>query len=282
MPSSKDLAIAWAALNLRTFPVALIGGSKVPWVRWKDQATTDPTLISAWFDRWPSCVAGVVMEGVCAIDFDRLAAQWEYGYDWPDTFKQFTRRGVHYVYQGDIPCSVKILGPDIDTRGTVDGRGGYIVAYAAPPHDRSGFAPAPRWLADWASARGRRTAEAFADDEDVGMDTPANIRRASERLLSIAPCSRVDRIVPVGYRNNFIYQAAREVQKFDLTRETALELMATLFEWEGRFEANLYALDNAFASRHDEAGILNPERVFADKIAGLDRPSAGLLDAYRA
>lgn len=61
------------------------------------------------------------------------------------------------------------------------------------------------------------------------------------------------------------------MQKFDLTRETALELMVTEFEWEGSFEENAGAIDSAFATRHPESGILNPERVFADAVSDLAR-----------
>lgn len=267
--SAKEIALSWVALGLRVFPVALIGTSKVPWVRWKDEATTDPAVIKDWFDRWPTCVPGVVMEGVVAIDFDRMSAQWEYGYNWSQTWKQHTRKGIHYPYRGEVPCSVKVLGSDIDTRGTVNGKSGYIVAYSVAPASLDAFAPTPQWLLDWAAKRGQQVEQSYASDDGIEFDTEQNIRAASKRLLAIAPVKAKKGAKPtiaIGQRNNFIYQAAREVQKFDLTRECTLELMVTLFDWEGDFEENVTALDSAFASRHPEAGLLNPQRVFGDMI----------------
>jgi hypothetical protein len=68
MTSALDSALAYAALGLRTFPVT---ARKIPLIKWRDGATTDPATIEGLWRKWPHAEPGWALPaGVVVVDVD--------------------------------------------------------------------------------------------------------------------------------------------------------------------------------------------------------------------
>jgi hypothetical protein len=125
------------------------------------EASTDPSRVAAWWQRWPDANVGVRTGDLVVVDIDGIAgaralAQLEGTHRrLPPTRRVLTARGEHLYFHADghaVGCSAGVLGPGLDVRG----RGGYIVA--PPSRHASGHhytwtaahdvAPIPVWLAD--------------------------------------------------------------------------------------------------------------------------------------
>ncbi len=151
-------ALAYAGRNLKVFPLRPWG--KVPLTRHglKD-ATTDPTQLKAWWQRWPDANLGLaVPKGYLVVDVDSpeaLPALRALDQELPATATAYTARGQHFWYSAMgtfVRNGVGIL-PGVDLRA----HGGYVVAppsvhesgalYTwAVPLKRSTIAPCPAWL----------------------------------------------------------------------------------------------------------------------------------------
>src|SRR5262245_11208450 len=129
-------ALKLAARGLAVLPCKNIPGDpnhKAPWVfRGFKDASTDDSIIRAWWTHWPNALVGVVAEKFCALDVDLQhaeAAAWlgQHHDQIPITRTHRTQRGgLHFLFcpHPGIGCSVGTLAPHIDTRG--QGKG-YIV-----------------------------------------------------------------------------------------------------------------------------------------------------------
>ena len=135
----KDYALQYAANGMRVFPVKRgtkgAGGGQL--LRsWKNEATTDPAVISGWWNMWPDadiCIA--TGNGLAVIDLDVKGKEdgtasmlnWiaDNGRMPPTAVVMTGSGGQHHYYlvNGTYPNSRGIL-PGIDIRSD----GGYVVA----------------------------------------------------------------------------------------------------------------------------------------------------------
>ena len=189
-------------------------------------ATTDPTVIKAWFNKWPDANLGIATgraSGFFAVDVDGDVGkeslkelQAEHG-RLPKTVTVQTGKGRHRYFRCDgarVGNSAGRLGKGIDIRG----EGGYVVA-AGSVHasgatyrfvdgrglDEIAVAPAPKWLLDFVTVKGA------ASDEPIEIFTipPAKLDRAHAYAES-ARRRELDRLAkaPIHQRNDTLNRAA--------------------------------------------------------------------------
>ena len=167
--SMLENALEYARYGWPVFPCR--PGSKVPLTpRGFKDATTDESVIKAWWERWPDAPIAVPTgeaSGVVVIDIDARndgeatfeALVTKHGAV-PHTLEVLTGGGGRHLYfqwpEGrKFPNSAGALGPGIDSRGT----GGYVlVPYSSHPSgkryewelssspENSSAAPLPEWL----------------------------------------------------------------------------------------------------------------------------------------
>lgn len=135
-------------------------------------ATTDPVVIAAWWERWPTANIGVatgIASGFFVVDADRREIGARvidgignletlialHGDDWPDTLSQETGNGLQFFFAmpedgTDVRNSASVLAPGVDIRGT----GGYVVLPSSIHPTGKAYRwrtpaptpPAPEWL----------------------------------------------------------------------------------------------------------------------------------------
>lgn len=240
--SALEHALAMAARGFSVFP--LLSGDKVPrkGLRWKDEATTDPVKIRAWFAAQPDANYAVAAgDGVMVVDLDPRAgadsALRALPFALPsDTLTVRTPGGGRHVYLSgpDVANSVGRLGPGIDIRSA----GGYVVgpgSVFADPGGRKGYAgpyaiesaarlaEAPEALV---LACGIPTARERDETPAAAQDQLEDIARARAHLANAAPA------VEGSGGDHRTYAIACELRDLGMTEGTALDLMSE--EWNGR------------------------------------------------
>lgn len=227
-------ALAYAAQGIPVFPC--IRGGKEP-ARGQSYltATTDPeTIRHIWAE--DDYNLGVCPEtaGWGVVDLDGAEGMaWEGLRQTPPTRTVATPSGgLHLYFEGSLPCSVRKLGPGIDTRG----RGSYVLV---PPSvvdgkpytlvDDAPIAPLPAWISDQLQARDlpRLTAP-----EDIELDRPWNIDKA--RAILRDAVRRGDVAVEGQGGDDRTYRLAAQIIEIGLSEETAAELLAE--EWNPHCE----------------------------------------------
>lgn len=133
-PDTRKAALKYAEFLWHVFPVA--AGTKTPLTEhgYKD-ATTDPAIINAWWDRWPDANIGLAcaMSGVVALDGDPhhyddesralVAALLE---DHPTAVQVSPTGGQHFIYT--IPNGVTLSNSPGNLPAGVDVRvNGYVL-----------------------------------------------------------------------------------------------------------------------------------------------------------
>ncbi|MBY0310734.1 MAG: bifunctional DNA primase/polymerase [Phycisphaerales bacterium] len=129
--SLLDEALRLAELGYPVFPCA--PGKKVPMTKsgFKD-ATTDPKVIRAWWEKWPNANLGLPTRGLVVIDVDDPQGPWmqDHGADLASSAGACAHTpstGMHFVFRDEGPayrsCSVCKIAPGVDVRAD----GGYIV-----------------------------------------------------------------------------------------------------------------------------------------------------------
>ena len=121
---------AWyASQGIPVFPVEPSG--KVPMVKWRDEATTDPAKVAAWWRRWPTANIGMPT-GIRwdVIDIDGPAGYQSHGMLReqgklpPVAGRSWTpRNGMHVFIQPTGDGNAARFLPGLDYRGI----GGYVV-----------------------------------------------------------------------------------------------------------------------------------------------------------
>jgi putative DNA primase/helicase len=127
-------ALEFAARGWLVLPIRALGKTPLTDRGFKD-ATTDPTAIRVWWEKWPSANIAVATgsNSVIAVDIDGDAGEKslsaliaQYG-PLPETLESRTGRGRHlfYVASGSTirNDTGRKLGPGIDVRGA----GGYVI-----------------------------------------------------------------------------------------------------------------------------------------------------------
>ncbi len=152
--TSLDYALAYAAAGWQIFPVGL---DKKPLVKWKDGATSDPSVVTDWWSSWPDAGIGLATGqrsgGIVVLDVDvkdgkngreslaRLVLDNE---DLPEGLESCTASGGSHLFfhtPHTIGNSRSKLGDGLDVRGD----GGYVVLPSGP--DANGV-ERYRWLND--------------------------------------------------------------------------------------------------------------------------------------
>lgn len=209
-------ALAYAAAGWP--PFALAAGAKTPAPRCANgfkSASTAPEELRAMFSR-PCNVGIAVPSGFVVVDVDSEDARdslREAGLALPDTARQRTPRGWHYVYA--LPDGVEIrqtaseVLPGVDTR---TGGKGYIVAAPSVvsgrayewerPLARESIAPAPPWLLDRLSTTSRR-----------------------RKATAAKPALRLTDPAPEGARNETIFRAACAVRRTGATDDAVRDFV---------------------------------------------------------
>lgn len=199
-------------------------------------ATTDAATIDAWWAAYPDAnIAFCPHEvGLAVVDIDGgqegvdnwMALQDEHG-EVPSTYAVETPRGgLHLYYRGEVPPSVGILAPHIDTRG----RG----SYALLPPSRVGGKPyrplndltpcdLPGFVPTILAANKREGVKAAAD---VELDQRLNVDRATAFL------QRAEPVVQGQMADSKTFIVACKVMEFGVSPEKAIELM--LEHWAPR------------------------------------------------
>jgi hypothetical protein len=200
-----DHALALATHGTPVFPCR---PDKRPYTSagFKD-ATTNTTIITAWWTRWPDALVGVPT-GIkfCVVDLDlqhKEACHWcdNNHQRLPVTRAHVTRSGgLHLLFQPNdkLKCSAGKLARGIDTRGL----GGYViwwpasgleVLYAEP------LTPVPSWIITELHSEPPR------EVVDRQLSTSLNTEHIERKLEGII---RTVATAPEGERNNVTYWAA--------------------------------------------------------------------------
>ncbi|GFE57410.1 bifunctional DNA primase/polymerase [Geobacter sp. AOG1] len=207
----KQAALEYAGSGIAVFPIN--DNDKTPKIKaWGDNSTTDPTVIKQWWDEWPNANIGIVTgqrSGFLVLDVDVKngalgnesvgALVGEYG-DLPVTRRHNTPSGGYHLlfrYQSnDIRNSASKIGSGLDIRCN----GGYIVA---PP--------------------------SVIDGNRYEVDDPGiSIADAPEWLVKLASEKKAaeKKSIPVGSRNNKLFQVAIECKRNQFPLEEAEKVVA--------------------------------------------------------
>lgn len=153
---SGDLQVASLPKNTALEYAKNFGWPVFPCKPWPDKrphtdhgfhnASTDPTQIIAWWQRWPRALIGVPTGapiGLSILDIDPKTGGYDtladdFNLDWPATPTDHTPSGGAHLWFADPDGLIRNtqgsrgrgLGPGIDWRGT----GGYVCVYDWDPH----------------------------------------------------------------------------------------------------------------------------------------------------
>ena len=138
IPQNLQAALDLAEAGIPVFPV---NQHKVPLVKWKAAATTDPAKVRRMWKRWPDAMPAIPTgeaSGLAVLDLDRkdgkdgFAALRALGFD-PDTLSQVMVEtptgGGHLIFRHvpGLRSSAGQIGPGVDVRA----EGGFVVAAGA-------------------------------------------------------------------------------------------------------------------------------------------------------
>lgn len=132
-----EAALFYASRGWQVFPI-MPGQKEPPLCKWRDEATTDPEKIKAWWSKTANANVGIAtgkVSGIVVLDVDTGKSGNESLFDLtvehgklPETPEALTGGGGrHFIFAHpgqDIPNSASKLGAGLDIRGD----GGYIVA----------------------------------------------------------------------------------------------------------------------------------------------------------
>lgn len=216
-----DAALAYAARDLAIFPCDV----KVPLVKWREEATTDPDRLRRFWTRWPTANIGLPMgarNGLVALDIDNkngvngavvvAALEADLG-ALPATWTQTTPSGgTHKIYTSTAAAQIRnsasvirgVPAPGLDIRG----EGGYPVVAPSRGYVWTDTRPPAELPSKWAAVLTPLVREAV----DVPAWVPANERdRGSATRWSVAALQREARELastPSGSRNDRLWRSA--------------------------------------------------------------------------
>lgn len=266
-----DHALALAAAGFRVFP--LKPNTKVPAIKdWPTLATTDETVIRAWWTQWPDANVGISCDDLLVLDIDdkhgkrgseALALLQMQGEDIPQTRVHGTASGGrHFIYRSDVPVanSASKLAPGIDVRGAR----GFIVAPGSVIDDRRYSVLDARTPATAPASLVARCCAPRAKGANV-VPLPVDKDRARRRAISFL--EEAELAVEGAGGDATAYRVACRVKDLGVDQTMALALM--LAHWNDRceppWEAEALAVKvaNAFMYGADAPGSAAPEVEFA-------------------
>jgi Bifunctional DNA primase/polymerase, N-terminal/AAA domain len=290
--SLPEAALYWASQNFHVFP-CVSGGKEPALEAWQEKATTDPAIITAWWQENPAYNIGLSIgaSGMCAIDMDgplgeRALAALELEHEFlPATLMQSTPRGgVHYIFMGELPNTAHKLGPKLDTRGGAGGKFGYILGtpsviaagrYENNPNGGNYEVIEDRKitrLPDWVANAVLQSQQRYAAASGIEADAPANVERARGHLQILSDTG--DIAISGEGGNDRTFRLACELLDLGLTTGTAIALVSEIWNpacqppWS---EEELEIIfENAETYRQNEVGayaVGNPAETFATSIA---------------
>lgn len=186
---------------------------------WPHRASTNVTVITRWWRRWPDANVGVLTGTIVVLDVDgpdgaQALRELQLAHaPLPPTRCATTARGAHLYFCADthlLSCSAAQLGPGLDVRA----RGGYVIA--PPSRHATGhryrwanthaLAPLPPWLA------GLLTPSEPDEPAPRALPRAANApgQDRAARYLQAALDREIAELVraPVGTRNTTLNRAA--------------------------------------------------------------------------
>ena len=268
----KSAALQYARNGWHVFPV---GGDKMPLVeRWPQRATSDETVIEAWWDKWPDASIGAIpaSAGLLAVDYDtksgksvaelRDALASALGIDLPGTglIARSPSGGEHHYYKIDEPVassnSKLVKGADIRSA-----KNGYILL---PPSLGGKYV----WLKSGVPAvMPTEACERFGKMGDTTSERPAwNIEPDQPDNVALARKWLEDDARPsVEGRggNQALYDTACMMVSFAVSQEKALELLLDVYnpakcvpQWDAGDVAR--TISNAYRYHTSDAGNMTP------------------------
>ena len=270
-------ALAAASAGMPVFPVK---DDKTPRVKdWENVASTDETVIRAWWARWPQCNFGCALgrASLLVVDTDvnkiakdgsaingeasLKALEAEQAATLPETFTvQTPSGGVHRYYRAANLGSKNALRPGLDIKSgggyvlipdSVTTRGRYRVVKDMPP------ASIPPWFNDVFHKAYTPRQKGSAPPPEIVPDTDEKLEAARELIEDWKD-------VAEGERNDNLYKMARECCRVGVSEDAAWDVLleaadfvATLPEREARA-----TIHSAYADMSD-FGENGEERAFA-------------------
>jgi hypothetical protein len=197
-----DTALIYANLGLRVIPV--LEGSKKPAMKsWPKLASTDPEVLTKWFEQKPKSNLGIVAGGgILVVDVDKKNGGFESfeklfaGEELPVTATAITGSGGrHYFFRVDPRLELgnrQNLMPGIDIRG----KGGFVVScpsihpetkqrYEWLRHPREGIAPAPAFLLE--KLKKPTDGPQFNLGEGLSFPRKASVEELQTRIIAKFP-----------------------------------------------------------------------------------------------
>jgi hypothetical protein len=229
--STRDWALAYAALGWRVFPV-VPGGKRPLYSGWQRGATTDRALIERYWRREGGPNIGVICgEAFDAFDIEGVhlpaLRAWlqAHGYRLPATpIARTGRGGIHILVRARARPAGHRLRVDGVHVGELKAAGGFIVAC---PSRTAGcyawhrspleveVADEPAWLSGLVVAPPSRE-----------MAVPASPVLAPSRAVAlVAGLYRVVSTASEGERNKLLYWAARRVAEHGVDKTAAVEIL---------------------------------------------------------
>lgn len=224
-------------------------------------ASTDPTQIRAWWERWPDANVGIATgAGLVVIDIDPRSGGDDSIVDLrrslgalPDTIESLTGGGGRHIYLS-APCEVRnsagVLGAGIDVRGD----GGYVVA--PPSTHASGRAYA------WESS-------SRPDEVDLAPAPQAWLDAMTARPKLRALPGGKGEPFPEGARNASLYKRACSMRAAGFDRDAILA--AIMAENDARC---VPSLDPAEVKAIAESACKHPEGYSPEVRAKIEARSA--------
>jgi Bifunctional DNA primase/polymerase, N-terminal/AAA domain len=246
-----EAARQYALAGWPIFPIQPNAKIPFPGSRGHDEATTDLSIIDAWWEAEPNANIGFVPEGagLCVIDVDPGS---DFPLD-PHAHAQWActpRDGTHMYYAGSLPPTQSKIAPHVDTRG----RHSYVLV---PPSVVDGNhytwqcdAPFDSWdcpiIPEWIVEKCKPKVEERRIASDYVEDKPEAIRQAELWLkLQSQP-------VEFAGSDGQCYQVAARLLDFGLSADRVLDMMG---EWSG-FDPDWLQekIDHAAQYRQNEEG----------------------------
>lgn len=276
VPGKLKAALEWAARGFRVFPLVENGKEPISQVSPPRDATTDPTIIAAW---WRDPVTGFEREhNIGCLTNDYIVADVDvkdgkpglhtfeaYGGSWDSLVVETPTGGYHVYYHGpDSSMSFPGAGAGgLDIRS----HNGYVVA---PGSVINGVAyrvvrdAHMAWVPPTIEAHLRAPMTRAERDWSVELDTASGIANATAWLLHTAPLA----VEGLGGDATTYEVACKLVNDYALTEETATELL--LRHWNDRCSPpwmpdELFGkVENAYKYSTGNVGSALPERTFGD------------------